>query len=473
MRISIKHNKAIKSTPGKGIIVTLYRQGCIDTHPAIPVGPGHKGEKRRFEDYYPKSRTGLGGLSLSSAGSSRSFRQDLAQIMMPIIIDPHSLNAVINTSIEVPAQVFPTITGVPGKMVSFRYFVEIVIDLRGKLSGQDRIRPHLSITSGPEYGYSDPTISRREDVDGVNYHSAPASSFRITDGLRRTKGIISTKSEITIGTRDSARKRIKQFEERLRQLADKSNEAELGREEEVGILNSSAEHRLHTSGEQAINGNNVPQTADMPLPEPEEELDEKTRLRRAEERLLPSAPPSDDHHHPLATTSMPSAPPAIDEEDFVQRYGLGAPAPAYEGPSAGFAESSRPRRTPQDGANPEDDKQELERSRLLALASSPDGEGDNSEVLKDGSQATAPSAPVLYEDDIFSINDPRIPESSPADFADDRIRGTNDENESNNVDELPCNVTSQRNETDDENLLGTTTSPSERNVEDKLPIYER
>jgi hypothetical protein len=435
LRISIKHDKPVKSM--QGIIITLYRQGRIDTHPAIPLGAFSKSGKQRYEDYYPKSRTGLGGLSLSSAGSSRSFRQDLNQVFVPIIVDPQSLTAIINTSIQAPADLFPSITNVPGAMVSFRYFIEIVIDLRGKLSGQDRLLPHLSMTSTPQHGYGDPKVSRCEGLDGVNYLSTPGFNYLITDQLRRTKGIISTRTEVIVGTRDSTRRRGKQSTDRVQFVEDRSFKGSfnLGREEEPDeIREGRARHRsmLEAQGEeqQSSNSANVYQKALIPLPEPEEDLDEKAQMRRAEQRLLPSAPPQDENARSL-TAIVPSAPPAIDEEDFLYRYGLRAPAPAYEGPSGTrveFASDNAPNDNAigslhviRGTAGPQDDKQELEYQRLLALASSPDYSNADGAVEGHTAQAVVPTAPVLFEDDIFSIHDPRIPESLPTDFVDDRM----------------------------------------------------
>ncbi len=436
LRITVQHDKPVKIM--QGIIITLYRQGRIDTHPAIPLGPFRKGEKRRYEDYYPKSCTGLGGLSLSSAGSSRSFRQDLNQIFVPIIIDPQSLTAVINTSIQAPADLFPSIRNVPGAMVSFKYFIEIVVDLRGKLSGQDRIRPHLSMTSTPQHGYGEPKVSRCEGADGVSYLSTPGFNYLITDQLRRTRGIISTRTEVIIGTRDSARRQGKHSQDRIKVAVDRSfgGSLDLGREEEPDILRDSSGRResvLATQGEdqQITDRVNPHQTAFIPLPEPEKELDEKAQMRSAEQSLLPSAPPQDENAPYSSTALMPSAPPAIDEEDFIYRYGLRAPAPAYDGPSRIYTEMARDNaRTNnavgslpgnRDAAGLQDDKQELERQRLLALASAPDYSNADGTVREGNApRAIVPTAPALYEDDIFSIHDPRIPECTAADFTDDR-----------------------------------------------------
>lgn len=433
LKITIKHDKPFKSM--QGIVITLYRQGRIDTHPALPLGTSRNCGKRRYEDYYPKSRTGLGGLSLSSAGSSRSFRQDLNQIFVPIIIDPHSLTALINTSIQAPADLFPSITNVPGAMVSFKYFVEIVVDLRGKLSGQDRILPHLSMTNTPQHGFGDPKVSRCEGENGVNYLSTPGFNYLITDQLRRTRGVICNRTEVMIGTRDSARRRGK-FPDRRKTAGGGSLRSSMDLSREEGSnLSRDGNGRWENINERPrdvtyyAERGNPPRMALIPTPEPEEELDEKTQMRKAEERLLPSAPPQDENTPSPSIALMPSAPPAIDEEDFIDRYHLRAPAPAYDGPSRAHTNiahrdingvgSSHSSGTT---ASPQDDKQELERQRLLALASAPDyADLDGSDGATNEPRVPEPTAPVLFQDDIFSIHDPRIPESSPNDFIDDRI----------------------------------------------------
>lgn len=395
VKVSIEHNTAVKSM--QGIIITLYRQGRIDTHPAIPLGPQRRGAKPKYEDYYPKSLTGLGGLSLTSAGSSRSFRQDLNQIFAPIIVDPQSLTAVISTSIQAPVHLFPTITCVPGEMVSFKYYVEIVVDLRSKIGSQDRIRPHLSMTSGLQHGYGDAKMTRIEGSDGVSYAGTPGFNYLVTDQLRRTKGVVFTRTEIIVGTKDSSRKRQKQRENQSAVHEDRSlrGSAVLGVEisqdddEEPGRLESHVE--VHDNACQPAIALVQHPTVVIPPPEIEEDLDEKGRLRRAEERLLPSAPPQDDEPS-SSTIPIPSAPVAIDEEDFVRRYGGDHPAPAYDGP--------------------QDDKLEVERQRLLARASAPDTDDEGAEGASAGvsPHVAQPSAPILYEDDVFDINDPRVPQ---------------------------------------------------------------
>ena len=181
LRITIKHTKAIKSM--HGIIITLYRQGRIDSAPPLALFTDIKGkaaEKLKHEDYYPKSKTGLGGLSLSSAGSSSVFRKDLAQTFAPILIDPITLTATVNASVRIPEDCFPTISRVPGQMISFKYHIEVVVDLGGKLAGQQRHIPRLGTVT-----YGSPVGGR---ADGnSNMLAAFGGSIVDTDHIRREK----------------------------------------------------------------------------------------------------------------------------------------------------------------------------------------------------------------------------------------------------------------------------------------------
>ena len=430
VRISVTHNKPIKGM--EAVIITLYRQCRVNIRPIDPPDSSGKTEKERNENFYPRSRTGLGGLSFSSAGSTRLFRQDLNQSILPLIINPHTLTANINTSIIAPAHIFPTIRNVPGDLVSFKYFVEIVVDLRGKLSGPDRILPHLNIIDVPQHGYGDPKVSRVEGSESINYYSAPSFHFLHTDQLRRAKPVASTKSEVIVGTRDSARKRGKQFECRARTLKStpSRNSDEIRDTMDTDDRNFEGERRNRLLGdqrEQCVHED--PRTTVIPLPAPEEGLDEKAQMRRAEQMLLPSAPPQDNGGPSVSNVPTPSAPPARDEEDFNHRYALIPPAPAYDGPSAAFAEShGSPEHhvlgSPAPGqpsAAAGDDKQELERQRLLALASSPEPDDDEAGVVARISQSMAPSAPVLHEDGLCDVNDPCIPKSLPAGLTDGGI----------------------------------------------------
>lgn len=63
-------------------------------------------------------------------GFFESFRKDLQQSVIPLYVDPYTFQLEINTSVRVPADAFPTISGCP--LVSFQYFIEVLINLSGK-----------------------------------------------------------------------------------------------------------------------------------------------------------------------------------------------------------------------------------------------------------------------------------------------------------------------------------------------------
>lgn len=419
LHIFVSHRKPIKSL--QGVIITLYRLARVDTHPAIPLGLSREGKKPEYEDYYPKSRTGLGGLSLSSAGSSRSFRQDLNQVFAPLIVDPRSLTASVRSSIKVPEDIFPTISCVPGQMISFKYYVEVVVDLRGKLAGQERVLSQLGIVNGATgYGNGDPKVSGINGSSGLVFPLASGFGCLDTSQIRRERSVISWPFEIIVGTRDSERKRGKQTEDypnldvtRLSRPAittrGLTGAATMGIHS--GAQSGAAQDRplsdmrivgtenLHDSPQYT----EVVQTISIPPPEPEEEVDEKTRLRRAEERLLPSEPPDGSY---VSESVQASAPEAVDQEDFVDRYRLHQPLSTNSDSSPetivplssaySQVEDHGPNQSLPPSAGTGDNKRELEMHRLQMAASSPE-EGEASSVP---ALATlpVPSAPVVDDD---------------------------------------------------------------------------
>ena len=343
IRVSVDHTKPIKSM--QGVLITFYRLARIDTHPAIPLGPSNDITNARYEDYYPRSRTGLGGLSLSSAGSSRAFRQDLSQNIAPLIVDPTSLTAILRTTVHVPEHIFPSISGVPGSMISFKYFVEVIIDLRGKL-GQDRLATKLSLTNTPQHSYEDPKINIVDRDNGVTFSSTPGFNFLVTDQIRRQKGIVFTKTEILVGTMDSARSGAKQ---KARESTTNNDKPMFISQAGNGHLPGyySSDDYLYKEPHPGHHSNNTRETRErqalvvppMPLDEP---LDEKARIRRAEMTLLPSAPPDEGTSSAVGGLG-PSAPLALNEDDFQDRYNLRAPAPRYEAVPTSSTSARAPR----------------------------------------------------------------------------------------------------------------------------------
>lgn len=466
LKISIKHTKAIKSM--HGIIITLYRQGRIDSAPPLSLFVDAKGkaaEKLKHEEYYPKSKTGLGGLSLTSAGSSSLFRKDLAQTFAPILVDPVTLTVVVNASVRVPEDVFPTISGVPGEMISFKYHIEVVIDLGGKLAAHQRHVPRVgtvSLTSS--FGTSN---GRGDGNPGML--TAWGGGIVETDHIRREKSVVVCLFEIIVGSTDSARKRRSGNSLIQNKMTDWPEEAlnspntthdqiygesvgPTGHEEQFArdhqppyqyydqnyeqqypeyYLNEGYDYDPNYDGY----SENHPQLANsqihVPSPEvqDEESLNEKERARLAEERLLPSQPPQGPSSS--RTVIPPVAPFVLSDEnedlynaeDSGPRIPLNAlhleqPGSSFDqlpGPSAPTLEDL----TTNLGAHSMDDKQELERQRMLTEASAPldfrTDEDDNGGEGSSGQQheSSAPSAPVFENDEyVGQYYHPNLPSST-------------------------------------------------------------
>jgi hypothetical protein len=323
IKVTVNHTKHIRSL--KGIIITLYRQARVDMHPALPVVPNSKGDKTKSEDYYPKSRTGLGGLSLSSAGSSHLFRKDLCQSFAPLFVDPRTLMAEVKCAVRVPDEAFPTISNVPGAMISFKYYVEVVVDIQGKLTGLDRMVSNAGLVNLPSAAGGTSAMAR-DDASGSMF-STWGGNFVDTDQIRREKGIISALFEVVIGTRDSDRNgKKKQTQE---QPVDYNGAYEGYADPNVEQGYDQYYYEQDENG-QYYDYNYDPSYDDVPgyeqhsagrtpafpvpavVPQEEQGISEKERLRRAEERLLPSQPPE------VAGPSTPSG---------AAQYGIPASAP--------------------------------------------------------------------------------------------------------------------------------------------------
>ncbi|KLJ06140.1 hypothetical protein EMPG_10433 [Blastomyces silverae] len=448
VKITIQHTKPIRSP--NGIIITLYRQGRLDFHPGIPVGHTDKG-KPVFEDYYPKSRTGLGGLSFGATRSSSVFRKDLSQIFAPLIVDPVTLTATVKTSIRIPEDTFPTITHVPGGMISFRYYLEVVMDLRGKLAGQDRFIPRLNMMTGSSnYNYSPNGQILTLSEKGRNPITSPwASNILDTDQVRREKSVVACIFEVVIGSKDSGKRQPQTSDANptgdshpVTPQAVQPNDATECDQQSYAHQYDSHDYPYENGYEndEVSAWRGRPPDSQSPYPPqfippalPEEAVDEKTRLRRAEETLLPSSPSQDDLMEGGPSTATPSfspSAPIFSEVDspfgnptsrFTSRFpNRDSPTSAPSIDTITLAPRSNvdnmspsPPTSPSssDAARtriaPLDDKQELERRRLLAQASSPELEQSHSmdemiasspPIVHEGRHP--PSAPILTEEDL-------------------------------------------------------------------------
>lgn len=423
IKVSVNHVKHIKSM--NGVIVTLFRQARVDMHPAIPLGPTEKSANPKYEDYYPRSKTGLGGLSLSGAGSSHMFRKDLSQTVQPLIVDPGSLLSEVTVRVRVPEDAFPTISTVPGAMISFKYYVEVVVDIQGKLGPQERAMAGLT-------GVTATAMSGGDDLDERGGMSAAGTQMVDTAPVRRDKGVVSATFEVVIGTRDSERRKGKQKEEEVPIASQEPTATEPTARNGAASGEGDRPYSSHPSEDDYwgynyhdwtygngnghdhwdYHGSEWDQSYQVPMPNlpDDSQLSEKELARRAEERLLPSQPPvvnqqaGEGAHAPTA--------PYLPGEHVPNAYAM--PTPAYESrlpspsvPSGsnmqtphGDMNSPAPEYFPVAGPSnhvpmtmPVDDKQEMQRRRLEAEASAPPADDDDEDLYAEGpSPARRPAA---------------------------------------------------------------------------------
>ncbi|ETN38392.1 uncharacterized protein HMPREF1541_06427 [Cyphellophora europaea CBS 101466] len=433
VRVSVTHTKPYV----KGIVIaTLYRVGRIDMHPAIPLANTGKGKRSEYEDVYPKSRTGLGGLYFASSSPSSVFRKDLSQSSTMMVIDPTTLTADIKTTIKVPENAFPTIANVPGGMIQFTYHIEVVVDLFGKL-GETRFLPRL--TSG------EPTFTTALGNSNQLTHEW-SNSILDTTSLRRNKSVVTFELSVTIGTKDSSRGK-KPAVPLVETQVSNDHPSQDGYDEEYWNGNTDEYWYYDENGQpqyydpyyyEGYEGDygywdgqqypphgepqhRPPPTAEFPPPAPHQEGDEKTRLRRQEELLMPSQPPQEGESSSSDTRLSPSAPVLDGGARDAEQARSGITTPSTPGPPASVASarsadtvrpwtaSPPPPPPPPHSASADmhatEDKQELERRRIMAQASAPPqveaGEGSSSRPVP---APMAPSAPVLPDDGYIHVD---------------------------------------------------------------------
>ncbi|KAJ5500128.1 Arrestin-like N-terminal [Penicillium expansum] len=344
------------------------------------------------------------GKSLYTKIAIRDRGRDLEDLLWeqtfaPLIVDPSTMTAIVKTSIRIPEDAFPTITRVPGAMINFRYYVEVVTDLRGKITSPDRFIPRFNMVSG-----------------GTTF----SPSGQSTDSIRREKGVISVAFEVVVGTRDSQRGKATK---RKSSTAEESITSQTAPPASAILLNPvdgeewpEASPMPHSNGEYGTQEGYFPEETDwaeypeeytehfqpmdtmVPPPEVEEPVDEKTRVRRHEEALLPSQPPDEDEAGPSTVPMEVPTAPVLPDDHHLQDY-QHVPSPDTSGgPHA--VRSAESLQTvvandagPSEPRVPADDKQELERHRLQEQASAPQGEPSSQEP------SAGPSAPVFDEDD--------------------------------------------------------------------------
>ncbi len=397
VKINVDHITPIRSL--HGVIITFYRQSRIDPHP----WDGGDGQSSKTDYYYPKSKSGLRALSSSAPGLVRKYRMDLCQTVSPLIVNPQTLHATVQASIRVHDDVFPTISCVPGDMISFKYFVEVVLDLEGKLGSQDKFIAHLGVAqSAAEYATS---------TEHGGSTSTWVGSVVDTERLRREKSVVTRTFEVVIGTKDSSRgkKRVLQAEvSEIARMTDAETENSRPPEEVVSLSEPVEDAPDYSAGNEGTPSSSA---LHPPPPRLDQNVDEKTRIRRAEERLLPSRPPGLDDDEVGHAGLRPSAPPALEgmeeQQQVSQSLFIPPSAPsledlpssscpseiAYGSPTATTSASASA------SATATEDKQELEHRRLQAAASAPPNDDDEDDGQGRSRVQFIPSAPLLAEVD--------------------------------------------------------------------------
>ncbi|KAM0332232.1 hypothetical protein ACHAQA_002508 [Verticillium albo-atrum] len=422
VKVSVQHIKRLKSM--HGVIVTMYRQGRIDTAPPASLFADmvSKDDALRLqkEEYYPRSRTGLGGLSLSSTTSQSVFRKDLSQAVAPLIIDPATMETTVMASLKVPEDAFPTIKGVPGEMISFKYHIEVLVDLGGRLAN------HLQSGSQSRGG----GFSSSQSTEGNSY-TARGGNVIDTDRLRREKGVISVVFELIMGTVDSSRERGRSNTLRTYHVQEDSvsqdeiispwSEENAEGDDGSGYWTRPTPTRGTRppgplSRQQTTDTAHTASTMDrgeapayVPAPEVADEsnLTEKERVRRQEQRLLPSQPPTAEAGPSGASAPEPNIYDAEDEPPSAPTLAGAARMQNGNHPEAPSAPTLEDIAGPM--SNPADDKLEVERQRLMNEASAPpdfpeDYEaGPSSRPSAPPAEAPdlGPSAPVLTDEDEY------------------------------------------------------------------------
>ncbi|OWB57621.1 hypothetical protein B5S28_g3582 [[Candida] boidinii] len=136
VKINVQHYKKFKSPTG--IIVTLIRICRIDQ------GTEH---------------------------AIQSFRKDLSQSIVPLFLSPNKFQYEVTTSLKIPLDCFPTIVG--SNMVSFQYYIEVIVNLSNSKAILNQNKTHL------DSGMDDEDIY---DVTSLNDTSSPSNTTNQPSG---------------------------------------------------------------------------------------------------------------------------------------------------------------------------------------------------------------------------------------------------------------------------------------------------
>lgn len=286
-----------------------------------------------------------------------SFRKDLQQLVIPLFVDPNTFQSEINTSVRVPADSFPTISGCP--LVSFQYFIEVLINLSGKSLSIDQ--ESKTGSNGNDLIIGAATSAAASSPFNFNYQphgsfdSKERSTYINTDKYKRMKKFLQLTTEVIIGTH-----RLKQSDSTgaynnnnqnqntiITEGSGESSSPISRRSSLVSGSNIPAVFHVDSPRDEIHDVNlaqplnqpglplgipsphppqfaddgmvpsydNSPSTSEALIPLPQlPDLSEKEQMRLREVSLLPSAPPLDDIEEDLDGVS-----PINGDEDILQQ----------------------------------------------------------------------------------------------------------------------------------------------------------
>ena len=413
VRVTVNHVRAVRSL--HGVIVTLHRMSHVDREPSTSIKASDR--TKLGLDAVPKSRTGLGGLVFSSEDPNMTFRANLAQNTTHLIVDPETLSATVTQSVRIPEEVFPTITNVPGNLLIFKYYVEVIVDVQAKLASQNSYF-NWFVQANSSFNTPKNTV---------------AFDYQRTSVFRRETCVIACDMPLVIGTKDTTLKSLRQPA-----LVPASDLPKM-HPGTLQLQNNQPDRRapLRYRHQEPLDTTQRPSTPDVdtqdegiqqstsqgigPDTQLEDELvDEKTKLCRAAELLLPSAPPLEDAHGDARSSRLrppePSAPTELEmhgggEETVLAPITEIAPISTTHGDSARHDINAERLETSSATNSTQDDKQEMERQRLMAMIGAPEAVSDEETERR----AHEPSAPIIEDDNVHQTfyNQPDQTEALP------------------------------------------------------------
>ncbi|BFZ62691.1 ph-response sensor protein [Saitoella coloradoensis] len=348
LSVRVHHVRPIKTL--RGVIVTLYRLSRV-----------------------------YSGNSHHSA-SDLTFRKDLVQSVHPLLCDPRSLSCAVFPRLRIPTDTFPTIQSA-GRAASFRYYVEVLVDLSGKTTvwqggnnvGAEEVLE--SVMFGGQAGVQGDFSGGNSGATYDDEASLSKGQGLATDRLRGEKGVCVVAFEVTVGTVDSSENRAG---------ATSTGAASVGPSSPPELTGESADYTTPPPAPPPVVQTPVitpPPLAVIALPEIAHDQiptrDEKRVLRDAEAALLPSVPP------PAASSSR--AP------DYVS-------AGSYEGYGEGsMSRPSAPFRIPSYMSSTESGSMLGDLTRMIASPgpSAPPSEVDHIDYPAEGSSRPSSFTPPL------------------------------------------------------------------------------